>query len=211
MHEGIAAKPSTLVSLLRAGARLTTAAQLALCQVLVEGDVVVDATCGNGHDTVWLAEAVGPSGVVYGFDLQESAVAATSARLHSSLPQDRMPTFHVQVACHSRMLELVGPSRAKAVVFNLGYLPGSDKSLTTQTTTTLSALNAALEVVMPGGLVSVLCYTGHEGGPEECQAVRDLLGTLPPHSWVSSETRLMNRPTAPILMLVWRQADAAVR
>jgi hypothetical protein len=88
--------------------------------------------------------------------------------------------------------------------FYVRYLPGSDKSLTTRAPTTLKALEAALEVLMPGGLLSVLAYTGHKGGMEEFEAVRGLVSALPTEHWLSSEVRLLNRPSAPVLMLVYR-------
>lgn len=67
-----------------------------------------------------------------------------------------------------------------------------------------------LQVVRPGGLVSIMCYIGHEGGLEEYEAVRDLLAGLSPSYWTSSELRLLNRPSAPVLLLLWRRPDAAV-
>ncbi len=58
------------------------------------------------------------------------------------------------------MQDVVGGSMARLIAFNLGYLPGSDKATTTQRASTLQALQAAFEVLRPGGLLSVMAYTG---------------------------------------------------
>eukprot|EP00878_Enallax_costatus_P043655 GHUV01051697.1.p1 GENE.GHUV01051697.1~~GHUV01051697.1.p1 ORF type:complete len:137 (+),score=48.76 GHUV01051697.1:34-411(+) len=119
-----------------------------------------------------------------------------------------MPELHLQQGCHSQMQQLVGSNVAKLVAFNLGYLPGGDKRIITQAGSTLQAVEAALEVVCPGGLISIMCYIGHPGGLEEYEQVRDLLAGLSPNYWTSSELRLVNRPTAPIMLLLWRRQNA---
>ncbi|GLC45116.1 hypothetical protein PLESTB_001470000 [Pleodorina starrii] len=206
-----AASSPSLQELLSTGARLTTAAQAVWAQVLLPGDTAVDATCGNGHDTLFMAQVVGPSGHVHGFDIQDAAIVATRERLESHLSAGgRLPALSLHRACHSRLQELCGSGVARVVAFNLGYLPGAaDKRLITTTQSTLAAVEAALEVVMPGGVISILAYVGHPGGQEEYDAVRQLVSELSPSYWVSSETRLLNRPTAPILILLWRR-DARV-
>lgn len=101
--------------------------------------------------------------------------------------------------------EVVGSNLAKLIVFNLGFLPGSDKTVITQQSSTVEAVKAACEVLQYGGLLSVLSYTGHDGGVEEYQAVQQLISKLPPSEWVTSQVQLLNRPTAPILLLAWKQ------
>ncbi|GLI58792.1 hypothetical protein VaNZ11_000550 [Volvox africanus] len=203
-----APSPPNLQQLLSTGARLTTAAQAVWAQVLQSGDIAVDATCGNGHDTVFLAQTIGPNGHVYGFDIQDAAISSTRKRLESHLAADCRPRITLHQACHSRMQELCGSGLARVVAFNLGYLPGAgDKTVVTATQSTLAAVEAALEVVMPGGVISILAYVGHPGGKEEYEAVRRIVSELSPSYWVSSETKLLNRPTAPILILLWRRDD----
>ncbi len=106
---------------------------------------------------------------------------------------------------HPSAQDIVGSNIARVVAFNLGYLPGGDKSVTTSSNTTLQAVECALEVVTTGGVVSILAYTGHKGGLEEYDAVRTLISQLPPAYWVVMEHRLLNRPKAPILLLAWRR------
>lgn len=92
------------------------------------------------------------------------------------------------------------------VCFNLGWLPGGDKEVTTAASSTLRALCATLEVLHPGGLLSVLAYTGHPGGREEYEAALSFVAGLPPAEWVSSQVQVVNRPLAPVLLLVWKRA-----
>lgn len=182
---------------------------MAWAQVLGPGDAAVDATCGNGHDTLALAEIVGPSGRVFAFDLQEAALDSTRRRLDASLPAAARPDLRLVLACHSRLQELVGSCAARVVAFNLGFLPSGDKTLITKPDTTVLALEAALEVLQPGGLLTVMAYTGHPGGREEYEAVEKLVTSLSPAYWVTSEVRICNRPTAPVLLLAYRRSDSA--
>lgn len=152
----------------------------ALAGVVREGDAVIDATVGNGHDALFLAERVGESGTVYGFDIQQQALDAAYARLQQEGLERRASLYH---AGHEVMAMVLPPTlagRIRAVVFNLGYLPGGDKARTTGVHTTLAALEQARELLMPGGAISVLAYTGHPGGREEAEAVKAWAATLSP-------------------------------
>lgn len=138
------------------------------------GDVVVDATLGNGHDTLFLARCVGNSGKVYGFDVQQDAINATHGRLAGAGVAEQVYQLHLEG--HENMADYV-PEEVQAVMFNLGYLPGGDKRRITQLVTTLLALQRALELLSPGGVVTVMCYPGHEGGEAESEAVSNLLSS----------------------------------
>jgi SAM-dependent methyltransferase len=166
---------------------------------LREGDAVVDATCGNGHDTLLLAQLVGPAGRVWAFDVQADALAATRALLHEA---GCLGQGELVAAGHERLGEFVaGP--VKAVVFNLGYLPGGDKSCVTRPEQTVAALRQAVELLLPGGIVTIAVYTGHPGGAEEGAAVDEWAALLPPEQFNVWRCRQSNRPaTAPYLVLV---------
>jgi len=142
----------------------------ALVSVVVrQGDVVVDATMGNGYDTLFLAQCVGSSGKVIGFDVQEKALVATGRRLLAA--GVLASSFNLHRVSHAKLSEYV-PSGVAAVLFNLGYLPGADKSLITQVETSLDALAQSLACLRSGGLLSVMCYPGHAGGDKEAEAVK---------------------------------------
>ncbi len=137
--------------------------------VVRPGDVVVDATMGNGYDTLFLAQCVGPVGKVIGFDIQEQALVATEKRLLES--GVACSSFELHRVSHAELAEYVS-SGVAAVLFNLGYLPGADKSLITQVESSLSALAQSLACLRSGGLLSVMCYPGHAGGDTEAEAVK---------------------------------------
>ncbi len=143
-----------------------------IAEVVRNGDQVIDATMGNGHDTLALAEAVGGDGFVWGFDVQREAVRQTAERLRTGNLLDCCRLIH---GCHSRIGADVSPQAAgciRLVLFNLGYLPGSDKSITTRAATTLQALRGAFDLLAADGRLVVTAYTGHPGGYEEALAVR---------------------------------------
>lgn len=166
---------------------------------LREGDRVVDATCGNGHDTLLLARLVGPTGRVWAFDVQPAALAAAADRLAAAGCRERVDLL---AAGHERLAELVaGP--LQAVVFNLGYLPGGDRQTVTRPESTVAALVQALPLLAPGGMILLAVYTGHPGGEAERQGVEQWAAGLPParcNVWRSSQ--LNRSAAAPSLILV---------
>jgi 16S rRNA C1402 N4-methylase RsmH len=154
-----------------------------LAGLLREGEWVVDATVGNGHDTLFLARQVGRTGRVYGFDIQQAALDATDARLQDAGIGAQVRLFrvgHEQMAAH---LPPEARGRLRAVLFNLGYLPGSDKQTVTQPATTVAALEAVLQWLAPQGVISVLAYTGHPGGREEAEYLKAWASKLPREQW----------------------------
>lgn len=163
------------------------------------GDRVVDATCGNGNDTLLLAQLVGPTGKVWAFDTQEAAIMATDAALREAGCREWVEM--VQEG-HERLTEFVsGPVRA--VVFNLGYLPGGDKGFVTRPDSTRAALVQAESLIGPGGLVLIVVYTGHPGGDEEWDAVRTWAEALAPWEFNVWQARQLNRSeAAPFLVVV---------
>jgi len=150
---------------------LTQQVQNELCQYLSEGAIAIDATAGNGHDTVFLAKQTGESGHVYAFDIQHRAIENTRIRLLEQQLEQRVTLIE---GSHE-MLRMHIPASDRGLIavimFNLGYLPGSDKHCITRPASTLKALNQALSLLGPDGALSVMLYPGHEGGLEETNAV----------------------------------------
>lgn len=180
--------------------RATELAHFLLRQKIKSGDLVIDATVGNGHDTLFLAERVGVSGRVLGFDIQEDALTQ-AAQLVGLLPQVSL----VHAGHETLSQHLSTGDEAAAVMFNLGYLPGGSKDITTRAETTLAALEQALEAIRAGGLVTVILYCGHEGGESEAGAVRTFLQRLPGAYVVNRYARLNAQAPAPELVVVERQ------
>jgi 16S rRNA C1402 N4-methylase RsmH len=162
---------------------LVQMAQELLAGRLGEGDIAIDATVGNGHDTVFLATQVGDTGRVYGFDIQQLALDSTWQRLDEAGLSSRVCLYHAGHETMALHLPEALRARVRVVMFNLGYLPGGDKRRTTTLATSLSALQQALAFLAPDGVLSVMAYTGHPGGREEAEAIKDWARGLPSPPW----------------------------
>ena len=175
---------------------------------LLPGDLALDATAGNGHDTHFLAQLIGPDGKVFGFDVQAAAIAATRRLLQRwGVPEG---CYHLIEDSHAALAERLpeqAQGRLAAAVFNLGYLPGGDKSVITRPETTLPAVRAALEWLRPGGLLLVVLSPGHPGGAEEAQVLRDFASGLPSRQWQVTEYRTLNARQAPPAVLAIEKAS----
>lgn len=179
--------------------RPTELAQSLLRESILEGDVVIDATAGNGHDTKFLAECAGVAGRVLAFDIQERAIDSARETIGSAGFEERVE-FH-QVS-HARMKEHAEVGTVAAAMFNLGYLPGDDHNLTTQSNETLSALSAAADLLKSGGLLSVICYPGHPEGAAEAVRVEEWMSSLTNDGWrIAKYAMLGTRKPAPFLIL----------
>jgi len=182
--------------------RLTELAHDAVRPVLGPGNVAIDATAGNGYDTAFLAKQVGPTGHVFAFDIQSEAIART----HKAVRAFENVTLFLRD--HGELRDAIPEhhsGQVAAVMFNLGYLPGGDKSITTHAETTARALASALDLLRTGGVLTVLAYTGHPGGREEADAVARRLGELP-GGFAIREVRSESDEAAPRLFVVQKRA-----
>lgn len=131
------------------------------------GDVVIDGTVGNGHDTVFLADLVGSSGRVYGFDIQETALLSAKERLLEKKLVDRVTLIKMGHENLRASIPEEVQRKIKGAIFNLGYLPGGDKKITTKAATTISAVQQLLEVMPSEGIIVLVIYHGHAEGAME--------------------------------------------
>ena len=170
---------------------------------LCEGDVAVDFTMGNGNDTLFLSRVVGETGRVYAFDIQEEALVSTRAHLEANGAPEN---YTLVCASHHRVKEFVNEP-IKAGMFNLGYLPRSGKkAVTTMRETTMPAVEAAIELLAPDGVLIVAIYPGHEEGALEGEMLREYFGTLSRFRICASEFRILNSPTSPYFFLIEKSA-----
>ena len=154
-------------------------AQFLLQSALEPGDIAIDGTAGNGHDTAYLANIVGETGHVYGFDIQSEAIENTKEKLRSEnlLQQCTLiQTGHEHVKAYVSEQQY---GQVKAAIFNLGYLPGGDKSIVTGAKSTIAAIEQLLEIMAPKGIIVLVIYHGHTGGASERDAVLDYATSLP--------------------------------
>lgn len=166
---------------------------------LPKDGVFVDFTMGNGHDTLYFAQYCS-EGHVYAFDVQQQAVDNTRALLEEHQVLERATLI---LDSHHRVDRYVsGP--IDAGVFNLGYLPGSDKSVTTQCDTTLEALNKAVSMLKVGGVIVVIIYPGHKEGSREAEQVEEFCSQLDKHQFNSYKYALLNKKNPPYIVAVER-------
>ena len=171
-------------------------------QYVQEGDTVVDATCGNGHDTLALAQMVGAEGKVYGFDISGIAVMNTMKLLEDNDVQAEIELIYDG---HEDM-DMFIETEVSAIVFNLGYLPGEDKDETTKTETTMTALEKAIGMIKVDGVVSAVLYPGHDEGRRERDAVLSWAAELDKGKYHSAHIKMVNQlETAPEILLVTRK------
>ncbi|NUQ80650.1 MAG: 16S rRNA (cytosine(1402)-N(4))-methyltransferase [Bacteroidetes bacterium] len=161
---------------IRAGHLISTV-QNHLREAIRPGDILIDATAGNGNDTLFLSSLAGETGRVYAFDIQQAALDSTRKRLETYGSPSNVRLIHDS---HQAMKGHVGSDwgSVSVIMFNLGYLPGGDHHLTTQTSSTCEAILQAHEGLRQGGLLSVMFYPGHEEGSREALAVADLIQTM---------------------------------
>jgi len=172
-------------------------------RTLRPGETAVDATVGNGHDTEFLARRVGPAGRVIGFDVQARAIEATRRRLEGLGAAPRTALYEES---HVRLAERA-PDDVGAVMFNLGYLPGGDRQVTTERTGTLAALEAAWRKLRPGGVITVVCYPGHEHGAGEAAAVEEWAGSRGAEGRAARYGMLGALSPTPVLVAVCKVAS----
>ena len=165
---------------------------------LGEGDLAVDFTMGNGHDTEFLSKTVGKTGRVVAFDIQPKAICSTSAHLHETGCPDN---WRLILASHDRAPEFV-KEPIKAGMFNLGYMPGSgNKSLTTMRKTTLPAVENAVGMLGPDAILLVAVYPGHPEGAAEGEELEKYFSTLSKYKYCVGQFKMMNSPTSPFFMI----------
>jgi SAM-dependent methyltransferase len=190
-------------------------------EVVGPGDLVVDLTAGTGRDTLHLFQCVGPRGRVLAFDIQEAALLQSAARLAAagatvdfwtapSTVGVVPPGVHLIRDSHARLPCYLGEA-PRAVVANLGYLPGGDRTVVTVTESTLLALSHALELLAAGGRMTVALYVGHPGGMEEAQRVEAMFRDLPPACWDVLRLQVISRPGSPFLLVAEKRPDPSSR
>lgn len=178
-----------------------------IAQILNQGDTVVDATCGNGNDSLFLAKRIFGDqdiGTLYCMDIQKAAIEKTRLKLEKELNPKYMEKIHFDNQCHSSFSSSISADSLSAVVYNLGYLPGSDKTLITNSTTTIRSISNALLLLRKNGIISITCYRGHEGGLDESHAVESFLEALPSSKWSVYSHIPTNRMSSPILHTIYR-------
>ncbi|MGI6706843.1 MAG: class I SAM-dependent methyltransferase [Clostridia bacterium] len=167
-------------------------------QVVREGDTVLDATVGNGNDTLFLARLVGPKGRVIGFDIQSIAIERTKEKLKQEGMLERTILIHDD---HANILQHV-QEPVRAAMFNLGYLPRSDHSITTTHSTTLKAVEACCSLLVPCGTITICIYYGHKEGEDERIRLLEYVKKLDYTGFTVLYSEFINQINQPPLLVV---------
>lgn len=171
--------------------------------ILHPGDIAIDATVGNGHDTLFLAEQIAPSGRVYGFDIQQAAIDSTREKFRQTQLSDCLTLLHASHADMNEKIPAHHHGKIKAIMFNLGYLPGGNKSVITLTDSTLTALTVAARILTGNGIITLLAYPGHHGGDLETDQVKNWCEQLDTKQFaVSTIYSTEHKDSAPRLFVI---------
>jgi len=178
-------------------------------QVVKKGDTVIDATCGNGKDALILARLAldEEQGHLIGLDIQPEAILRTQHFLQEHLTEQAMKKISLIQQSHAEFPKNVEHSSVKLIVYNLGYLPEGNKAITTMTITTLVSVERALALLVPGGVLSITCYPGHDEGKNEEAALESWLKALSPKFYSACQHRWLNRSHSPSLILIQKKIN----
>jgi hypothetical protein len=173
-------------------------------KLLQKGDWAIDTTCGNGNDTLKLAEILlaKQGGGVIGIDLQQEAINKTNELLQSRLSEADRIRLHLYCQSHIHFPPIAEENPIRLIVYNLGYLPKGNKQMTTMTPSTLSSVKKAMNLIVPGGAICITCYPGHEEGRKEEQALLKELSNLRSMIWNICYHTFPNRSLAASLFLL---------
>ncbi len=160
----------------------------------------VDATMGNGNDTVFLCELAGETGEVFAFDIQEQAVEATQKLLEEHGVGTKC---HLILDGHENMDNYIPDGKAEVICFNFGYLPGGDHEIATKASTSIIAIQKGLELLKSGGMMCLCVYSGGDTGFEEKDCILNYLKELAPRKYTVIVNQYFNRgnnPPTPIFI-----------
>lgn len=167
-----------------------------------EGDLCIDATMGNGNDTLLLSRLAGESGRVLAFDIQEAALRSTD---HFLKEQQAPQNYRLLLESHEQIAAYAEPESVSCITYNFGYLPGGDHALSTHAASSLRSLEQALPLLKKGGILSLCIYSGGDTGFAERDAILEWLKNLPPKRYLVIRSDYYNRPNhPPIPVLVIR-------
>lgn len=179
--------------------RAITYSHTLLRQIVKTGDTVIDATVGKGNDTLFLAQLVGQTGHIHGFDVQQEAITITKEKCLQAGVLEQVSLHHIG---HEHAHTFIEPDcEVGAVIYNLGYLPGSDKRITTMRESTLASIAALLPRLRDGGLMLLVIYSGHMQGKDEKEGVLEYVTTLDQNDYSVLQYGFINQKNNPPFLL----------
>lgn len=169
-----------------------------------KGSSVIDATAGNGNDTVYLASRVGKSGRVYAFDIQKIAIDNTLSLIKKTDGLEKRVTLicddHCNIAKHINC-------EIDFVLFNTGYLPSGDKSIVTEKSSTIKAISESMLLLKKGGIILLIVYRGHPGGYEEYTEIQNFTSKLDYKKWNTIDLDFPNKINNPPVIIALEKRE----
>lgn len=163
-------------------------------EVISELDIVIDATCGNGHDTLFLSKLAGK---VYAFDIQEEAIKSTETLLKEQNIKNVTLIHDSHISFQKHNIQ-----NPKVIMYNLGYLPGSDQTVTTMADSTIQSIKDGLDILLIKGLISITVYPGHEEGLQESRDLESFVSSLPSSHYNVLKYKMLNKNKSPYNILI---------
>ena len=163
------------------------------------GDIAIDATIGNGFDFIVLSKLVLSEnfGFLYGFDIQKKALQNTKKIFLDNFDKNFLNRTKIFQESHEDFSQIL--EKPKLIVYNLGYLPGSDKTITTKTESTLKSIKNGLRISQ---FLSITCYPGHLEGEKEEVEILNFLKNLDRKEFEICYHKWINREKSPTLIWI---------
>lgn len=190
--------------------QVTEVVHSVLSSYIRPGDICIDATCGKGLDTLFLAKCVGKQGCLYGFDIQKEAIDATDDLLKEAGQREQAVLMQVgHETMKKQLLEQDGEiaGHVTAAIFNFGYLPGGDHAVHTTAETSLQAIRQCQELLAVGGIIALCIYSGGDTGYQERDAILEYVQQLDQKQWLVLKLDYFNRknnPPIPVFLIKLR-------
>ena len=171
-----------------------------ILSVNLEDGIFIDATAGNGHDTLFMAQHIGKGSKILAFDIQEQAILQTRQLLQNHDLEHKVTCI---LESHAQISNLLGnQDLVRLAIFNLGYLPGSDKKIITTPSSTIEAIQILLDRLEKKGKIIIVSYYAHDGGLDEKNSVEGLISTLPQKEWSVLKYQFINQINCPPICYV---------
>jgi len=171
-------------------------------KTLKEDSIVIDATMGNGHDTLFLRKQLNDDGFIYGFDIQKAAIERTKDRLVQNNCYDHVKLIHDSHENFKKYIE----APVDLILYNLGYLPKGDKSITTESDQTLKSVKEGMGLLRSGGVIIITVYPGHLPGALELEVLSDYLKTINQKKYAVMKVDFFNyKNKPPVVFMIERR------
>lgn len=158
-----------------------------------ENHICLDGTVGNGNDTIKILNTLNGTGKIYGFDIQEDAINHTESLIFSR----NYKTEVLLIKDSHEYVDRYIKERINFAIYNLGYLPGGDKNIKTDHTSTIISIKKVLDLLAPNGILLITVYLGHPGGMDEYTAIKNYLETLEQKNYNVFKLKFINQKNNP--------------